>query len=126
MPKPKQDEYGYISSSPITCKAIAHALKDEHVMVVAWTDNAGTALDLLLAYRPLQVGMLQGGMSTRTDLFVAVSRIGFFGFDATNDTDKHSAYVGEKLGLGGEVNPTTTALAALINGIIRELGHRPK
>ena len=72
-----------------------------------------------MAYKPVQYGNLQRGMNALTDLFVAVSGFGMFGFEL-NGNVKDAAYVGEKLNLGGR-NTTTEKLAELINGVCREL-----
>lgn len=116
-----QDEYDTVINSPETYKGIAKHLRGHEPMALfAWTDQAGTQLDLLIAIPPHQAGHLQRGIRAG-DLFVCVCGIGTFAFDI-NDSEKHPGYVGEKLGLG-DTNDTTTALAELINGVIRELLH---
>lgn len=115
----KQDEYETVINHKDTYENIADFLKAGPPLVFAWTDGHGTQLDILMAYRPLQFGRLQRGMNAATDLFVAVSLHGMFGFEL-NGTWKAPGYVGEKLGLGGD-NDTTAALAELINGVCEEL-----
>lgn len=124
---PTQDEYGAVINTPETYRAIADELRGIGTVsgasipvIIAWTDQAGTQLDILFCYQPDQYGRLQRGMSTNTDLFVAVSSFGMFGFDVTGPW-KSPGYVGEKLHLGGD-NTTTEKLADLINGLCRELG----
>jgi|SRR6266496_3444993 len=112
-----QDEYGTIENGEQTYLAIAKEIQS-YPMVIAWTDNEGSQLDVLLVLRPRQVGFLQGGVRGSTDLFVSIMRLGAFGFD-TGITDTHPSYIGEKLRLGDNV--TTDKLTELINGIRRYL-----
>src|SRR5258708_293910 len=112
------DEYETVLNGENTYKGLAGWLFEYHTAIFAWTDQEGTQLDILMAYNPLQYGHLQRGMSASTDLFVAVSSFGMFGFEL-NGNEKNAGYVGEKLGLG--TNVTTEKLAELINGICREL-----
>lgn len=114
-----QDEYGTVTNSQKTYEGLAKWLFEYHAVVFAWTDQEGTQLDILMTHNPPQLGYLQRGMNTETDLFVAVSHFGMFGFEL-NGAEKFPSYVGEKLGLGGE-NTTTVKLAELINGVCREL-----
>ena len=117
----KTDEYDTVVNHPDTYLGIASRLEDiyESGVVFAWTDNEGTQLDILMVTNPAQVGHLQRGMRSSTDLFVGISGWGMFGFEL-NGTWKAPGYVGSKLGLGGE-NATTVALAELINGVCTEL-----
>lgn len=115
-----QDEYGCVLNRPETYKTLASVLTDGSIPVVfAWTDEEGSQLDIMLVYDARQYGFLQRGMSADTDLFVGVSRCGFFGFEI-NDIEKHPDYVAEKLNLSPE-SITTAKLAELINGVIKEL-----
>lgn len=116
----KLDEYDTVLNHNDTFETLAAILRTDNSVVFAWTDEQGTQLDILMVIKPIQFGHLQGGMSTNTDLFVGVSRFGMFGFEL-NGLEKYPTYVGEKLGLGKETNPTTAELAALINGVCREL-----
>lgn len=115
----KQDEYGTVVNHPETYSEITSILRTHGSIIFAWTDEQSTHLDILMAYRPRQFGSLQRGMSTITDLFIAVSGFGMFGFEL-NGIEKHSSYIGEKLNLGGS-NTTTDKLADLVNGICRGL-----
>lgn len=119
MNDPEQDEYGCVVNSQDTYEALSTWVKIHGYVIFAWTDQDGTQLDILMAYRPLQYGKLQRGMDTLTDLFVAVSDFGMFGFEL-NEKEKSPRYIGEKLNLG-EDNITTQELAKLINGICRLL-----
>lgn len=114
-----KDGYGTVINSQKTFEGLAHALRSNYSVVFAWTDEAGTQLDILLVFHPMQFGRLQRGMNALTDLFVAVSSFGMFGFEL-NGAEKFPSYVGEKLNLDRD-NETTQALAHLINGICREL-----
>jgi hypothetical protein len=122
-----QDEYQTVTNSQGTYKGLDEILSQDRgniqasPVIFAWTDGASTQLDILMVNgnRSIQYGILQRGMKARTDLFVAVSGFGMFGF-AINDLVKYPAYVGEKLGISG-INETTEKLAELINGVIGEL-----
>lgn len=114
-----QDEYGTVINGEQTYDGLTGILIAHHPAIIAWTDEAGTQLDILLAYSPAQYGSLQRGMSSDTDLFVAVSNCGMFGFEL-NGSEKFPGYVGEKLHLGGE-NDSTVKLAELINAVCRRL-----
>lgn len=100
-----QDEYSTVLNSEKTYQGLAKWLFEYHAVVFAWTDQEGTQLDILLAHNPPQLGRLQRGMNAFTDLFVAVSSFGMFGFEL-NGIQKDAGYVGEKLNLGG-TNTTT-------------------
>lgn len=115
----KQDEYATVINHKDTYEDLARMLQDRSV-VFAWTDGHGTQLDILMVLHPQQFGYLQRGMKAGTDLFVAVSMHGTFGFEM-NGLWKHPRYVGEKLGLGPHLNDMTAELAELINGVIGEL-----
>lgn len=114
-----QDEYETVINSEKAYKSLTNILRSRGSIVFAWTDQEGTQLDILMAYNIVQYGRLQRGMSTRTDLFVAVSDFGMFGFEL-NGMEKFPSYIGEKLNLG-DINTTTEKLAELINGICKEL-----
>lgn len=119
----KQDEYGTVMNHQTTYEGLAKILNIAGHVVFAWTDGHSTQEDILISLGPIQFGLLQRGMKNSNSLFVAVSGFGMFGF-ALNKTEKYPSYVAEKLGMGG-VNPTTSELAALINGICTEL-ERPE
>lgn len=114
------DEYDTTLNGEGTYKNLAALLRTDHAVVFAWTDQAGTQLDILMTYQPVQFGHLQGGMAAATDLFVSLARFGMFGFEL-NEQWKAPSYVGMKLGLGPDTNETTEALSELINGVCREL-----
>ncbi len=110
----KQDEYGNVLNDHKTYLGLVVGLLIRPV-VFAWTDEQGSHLDILMTYEPAQYGNLQRGMNSKTDLFIAVSGYGMFGFEL-NGFEKYPTYVGEKLGMGGS-NLTTIALAEMINAV---------
>lgn len=122
---PQQDEYGTVVNSQQTYESLATTLIQKGQVIFAWTDGKGTQLDILLSYSPTQYGHLQRGMRSNasdyldylsySDLFVAISHFGMFGF-LLNGVDKEPSYIGDKLNLDGD-NETTQELAKLINGI---------
>lgn len=113
------DEYGDVTNSEDTYKAIAEELGGNAV-TIGWTDQNSTHLDILFTYKSLWYGgNIQGGIRPRGDLFVSIMRVGSFAFDIKN-TDTHWSYYSEKLGYNtGEI--TGKALADLINGVKKEL-----
>lgn len=108
-----QDEYGEVLNSTDTYKAIADVLESRGSVVIGWTDEAGSHLDILFTLHPIQVGSLQRGMRW-TDLFVSISSFGMHGFDI-DDEELHYGYIGEKLNLG--INVTSEKVGELINGV---------
>lgn len=115
----KQDEYQTVINHNDTFDYIADELHDSGKIVFAWADGHDSQLDILMCYRPEQFGRLQRGMKSITDLFVAVSGHGMFGFEL-NGAWKSPGYVGEKLNLNGH-NDTTAELSELINGVIERM-----
>lgn len=111
-----KDKYGEIINGSETYKEIAKKLIDSSV-IVGWTDEEYTHLDLLFNYNTYKEGMLQRGLRGN-ELYVSIMSIGAFGFDV-KDKEIHKGYISEKLNINGE--PTITKLAELINGIIKEL-----
>jgi len=109
-----QDKYGEVYNSERTFTGIARLLERHTSVVIGWTDQMASHLDVLFTVQPIQAGMLQRGMSAHTDLFVSVSHYGMFGFEI-RDTDLHPSYVAEKLLLGNDL--TTEKLTELIAGV---------
>lgn len=111
-----QDEYGTVFNGPDTFQEIALALITTKLALIPWTDEAGTQLDILLAYgvefAPSH-GLIQGGVRP-TDFFVSIMRKGAFGFEL-NDLETHSGYYAEKLKLSGE--EMIDKLAEFLNGV---------
>jgi hypothetical protein len=115
-----QDSYGTVLNTPKTYDAIAADLQKHGSVIIGWTEGAMTHLDILFTVAPIQVGSLQRGMSTHTDLFVSVSHFGMHGFEI-NDDDLHPGYVNEKINLGGGDNVTSVAFTELINQVKKRL-----
>ena len=107
-----QDKYGTVYNSKKTYKYLAGYVRYCPIFV-AWTDQEGTQLDLLLVVKPDIMGIVQGGLHD-ADLLVAVMRKGAFGFDV-NNLETHPAYVAEKLGIDND--NTCKKLTEFINGV---------
>ena len=114
-----QDKYGEIVNGINTYKEIAHLLKLGRSIIIGWTDEKFTHLDLLFSLSPYKYpsNYLQRGLRGTNELYVSIIGLGAFGFDI--DSEKHSGYIGEKLNIQGQ--PVVDKLAELINGIIKEL-----
>ena len=113
-----QDKYGEIINGEETYIEIAKKLKKGKSVIIGWTDEEYTHLDILFtggAYKE-DGNYLQRGLRGR-ELFVSIMSIGAFGFDV--DVLKSSGYVAEKLNLRGQ--PTLDKFTELLNGIIAEL-----
>jgi len=113
------DEYGEVINSDETYQAIARKLCITGSMLIGWTDEDGTHVDILFTLTPKKRGNIQGGLHLGTNLFVSIMRLGAFGFDI-HEVDTPSGYYAAKLNLGGP-NATTDKLADLINGVKDEL-----
>lgn len=113
-----KDEYGEIINGEKTYKEIAHILQTGRSVIIGWTDEGYTHLDLLFSLSPYkQFGnYLQRGLKGINELYVSIISFGAFGFDINGE--KSSGYISEKLNINGQ--PTADKLAELINGIIKE------
>lgn len=112
------DAYGEVINGDKTYKSIAFELAASPVLV-GWTDQKGTHLDILFTRSALVFGTIQGGVSG-SDLFVSIMRWGAFGFDPENKSTE-GGYYDEKLGNRGSLGATAAPLAELINGVKRYL-----
>lgn len=112
-----KDKYGEIINGNETYLEIANKLKEGQSVIIGWTDEKYTHLDLLFNYKTYKRGMLQRGLRGN-ELYVSIIGLGAFGFDV-KDKEIHEGYISEKLNIRGE--PTVIKLAELINGIIKEL-----
>lgn len=112
-----RDKYGEIINGICTYTEIVNKLKDGQSVIIGWTDERYTHLDLLFNYRAYKGGMLQRGLRGN-ELFVSIISIGSFGFDI-KDREISAGYIAEKLNIHGE--PTINKLAELINEVIRGL-----
>ena len=112
-----QDKYGEIINGKETYVKIAQKLKSGKSVIIGWTDEECTHLDILFtpgAFKEngnyLQRGLCGG------EIFVSIIGKGSFGFKYS---EKYPDYVAEKINLYGE--PTLTKFTDLLNGIIKEL-----
>lgn len=112
-----KDEYGEIINGNETYLEISKRLKEGQSVIIGWTDEKYTHLDLLFNYKTYKEGMLQRGLRGY-ELYVSIISWGAFGFDVI-DREIHKDYIYEKLNIHGE--PTVNKLSELINGIIKEL-----
>ena len=111
-----KDKYGEIINGNKTYLEIADALNAGTSVIIGWTDERYTHLDLLFGYMAYREGMLQRGLRGN-ELYVSIISLGAFGFDV-KDREIHEGYISEKLNVHGE---TAEKLTELINGIINEL-----
>lgn len=112
------DEYGEVINGEKTYKAIAADLAQSPVLI-GWTDQNGTHLDILFALTAQKHGTVQGGVRGG-DLFISIMRWGAFGF-SIDEKETHAGYYDEKLGNRGSLGPTAEPLAELINGVKKYL-----
>ncbi len=111
------DSYGEVINGENTYNTIVENLINYRSVIIGWTDEKYTHLDLLFNYIPYKKGMLQRGLRGN-ELYVSIIGNGAFGFNV-NNSDKAGGYIAEKLNING--NPTVTKLAELINNIIKRL-----
>jgi hypothetical protein len=114
-----QDAYNVVENSPHTYRAAAAELRGFGSILLGWTDNNFSHMDVLLVYEPREVGPLNRMDSRASKLIVAVAGRGMFGFAVRGDDPIHHAYLAEKLGFSPSV--TTEALAELVNGVMAAL-----
>lgn len=112
------DQYGEVVNGEKTYRAIAEDLSQTPVLV-GWTDQNGTHLDILFTRSAMKYGTVQGGVQG-SDLFVSIMRWGAFGFDP-DEKETHNGYYDEKLGNRASLGPTASPLAELINGVKKYL-----
>ena len=114
-----KDKYNEIINGEATYIEIVDKLKKGQAVIIGWTDEEYTHLDILFTYNVYkeQGNILQRGLRGN-ELFVSIMSVGAFGFNI-NNSKKYPGYIGEKLRLPGET--TRKKLTGLINGIIKEL-----
>lgn len=111
------DEDNIVVNGEGTFQEVSSTLWWDKSAVFPWTDGEGTQLDVLMAFGPQQHGELQGGMNAGSDVFVAIGRVGMFGFTVT-DEPRTPDYIAEKLNLQ-EFSPSVQkGMARLVNGVI--------
>lgn len=113
-----RNEYKEIINGADTYKTIANMLLENGSILVGWTDQAATHVDILFVYdTACQVSnylTIQRGIRP-SDLFVCIMSRGAFGFEIDN-TNTSAGHYAEKLNLDGW-GSTVEALAELINGV---------
>lgn len=114
-----KDKYGEIINGKNTYRTIVEKIKKGESVIIGWTDEKYTHLDILFTYRVYKEegNYLQRGLRSN-DLFVSIIGLGSFGFEVTKQ-EKAKGYISEKLNLKGE--PTLSKFADLVNGVIKEL-----
>lgn len=110
-----RDEYGEVINGENTYREIVKSLRLGRSIIIGWTDENGTHLDILFSHNVAKAGGLQRGLR-QTDIFVGISSWGMFGFQA-NGSWKAPRYVSEKLGTGGCGDELNRKLSELINGV---------
>ena len=113
-----QDEYGVVENSPQTYRAIYNKLISDRTVLMGWTDNAMSHMDILLAL-PDTVGPLNRLDARPVKLVVGVVGYGLFAFAVQRNADIHHSYLAAKLGM--RPTKTTEALAELVLGVMAEL-----
>ena len=113
-------KYNEIINGTKTYKKIANKLKQHIPVIIGWTDDEHTHLDILFTYNVYRepCNYIQRGLK-ENDLFVSIIGLGAFGF-GINNSNRYPGYIGEKLSIKGNI---TEKLAELINGIIGELNN---
>lgn len=112
------DEYGILKTSSESCAIIASLINNNGRLLVSWTDEEGTQLDILFTTLDQRIShplaQPQGGIKSDY-LFVSIMRMGAFAFEI-NKSFTHPNTYAEKLGVdyGGV---TANKLADLINGV---------
>lgn len=109
------DKWGEVINGKETIKKIAETLAKNHTMIIGWTDEEYTHLDILFSVRPERRGTLQRGLRW-TDCFISIMGYGAFGFDYHSEYI-FPGYIAEKLNLRDD--STTEKLGELINGIFK-------
>ena len=115
-----KDKYNEIINGINTYREISHVIRMGRSVIIGWTDEKYTHLDILFSLNPYkeEKNYLQRGLRAINELYVSIIGFGTFGFDIGKD-EKESGYISEKLQINGE--PTVEKLTELINGIIREI-----
>lgn len=111
------DEYGEVINGELTYRWVSLYLRQHKPVLIGWTDEVNTHLDILFSCSPRVSGTIQGGLS-RHELFISIMRIGAYGFNVSGG-QIHQIYISEKLNVHGE--PTLYKLTELINGVIAYL-----
>lgn len=114
------DSYGTVYNTSHNFALLASILEKGESVLIPWTDEEYTQLDLLFAYKSVSQGRLQRGLK-KTDLFVSVIGIGAFGFSVGEDSiESHPSYIKEKFGVNSR-GITWDKLTKLINSVRKQL-----
>lgn len=113
------DSYGEVINTENTYKAIANELVNGDSVLIGWTDQEGTHVDILFCFdvNKAPINTVQGGISAN-DLFISIMRRGAFAFDISMES--HHGYYAEKLNLEGW-GSTVEKLAELFNAVRKEI-----
>lgn len=112
------DKYGEAMNGSKTYAAVARALSIEGKVLLGWTDEHGTHLDIILVLGPSHGGAnLQRGIKP-DDLFIAIIERGAAGFnpDSIVNGTVNADYMASKLNIAP--SQTSAALFELISGIL--------
>lgn len=115
------DQYGEVINGGGTYRALVEELDAKNCVVIGWTDQEGTHLDILFTLSPRKAGTLQGGVAGQGDLFVSIMRMGAFAFEIGQTSSP--AYYAEKLFLSGRT--TASKLADMCNTIRMSFAYVP-
>ena len=112
------DEHGLVCNGEDTYRCAALDMRYRHQVVLNWTDQRGTALNIHLAYGPTRVGTLAGMIDGGPNkMWVGVAGHGCWAFEV-QPGHLHADYIAEKLKVRGA---TAIAVAELLDNIRREL-----
>ena len=109
-------EWGEVTNSPDTYRAIAADLDRHGSVILGWIDGAGSLIDVALALNPLRAGP-GGRIDARSEkLVVAALGHGAFAFGAGGYLEP--GYFMEKMGIRGPAEcPTWVKLAELVSEV---------
>lgn len=109
-----KDEYGQIVNGPSTFEQAALDAVERGSVVLNWTDEQGSLLNILLAFDPTRVGAPGGLVDPGPGkLWVGIAGHGCFGF-STSAGYVSPDYATEKLGVRGA---TAEAVAQLVTEV---------
>jgi hypothetical protein len=118
---PTADEYGEITNSKATYRAIVEKLSTQRAVLVGWTEGS-SHFDILFTLKPSyfsgNIKAWQRGMR-RDYLYVSIIGIGSFGFSYIGPEFSDPKYYVEKF--GHTFGATDRQLATLLNGVRYEL-----
>lgn len=107
------NKYEEIINGKATYKEIAFNLFMGNSVMIGWSDETYTHLDILFNYCHCMTGEVRRGFK-KNYLYVSIIDYTSYGFDATNE--KCPSYIKEKLRFNNECGDK---VAELINGVIR-------